>query len=121
MLEMICRILIVLLAIVGVAELVRDFFSWLLRPDFKGDAALLLKMDGDTRDTEYILRCVQERFHWFGGRGRRWIVCIPGENFTEDQKKSIQLFSSCHPAVKLCESGDLVGFFEKEFANKERM
>ena len=121
MTEIICRIIIIILAVIGGTEVIRIFFDWLLRPDFEGKGILILEMDGKADDTEYLLRSAEEQLGRLGGSGERWILCVPGEDLAGEAEEVIRIFARTHRAVRFCIRDEICEILQKEFANTAGM
>lgn len=113
----ICRTILVVLAVIGITELVRIFFNWLLKPDFRGKGILILQTDGKMEDVEYILRSAEESLKQIGWKGEKKILCVPGSNLDEEAQMTIRILSRNHPAIQICPKEELSQILNQEFAN----
>ena len=100
MLEIIGTILLLLFAVLGMAETGRILTAFLLRPKKKGKVSVEVRFCGHNEEAEYILRSAIARMRWMGGREEKEILCID-EGMDPETRKVCEILARRYPIVHI--------------------
>lgn len=105
MLEIIAKIIFVLLAIVGIADIFRTFIFWLLRTDNHGKLYLVISIHGHDEGAEIILSNGIERLKWINGEDKK-LICLD-KGMDEETRKVCGIISAQNSGVEICTPQEL--------------
>ena len=105
MFELIMKIVFVLLAVLGIAELFRLLLFWMLRTENPNRFYLSLSVKGHDEEVEIALRSALERVRWMG-RGEVQLVCIDS-GMDEETRRICEVMSEEYPEIRFCTPSDL--------------
>ena len=100
MFEIIVKILFVLFALVGIAELFRMFLFWLLKTKNQGELYLVLSVKGHDEEVEISLRSALERVKWMRGSEVR-LLCVDC-GMDEETRRICDIMAEEYPEILFC-------------------
>lgn len=110
------KVILVLLAIVGVMELFRSFFFWLLRTKNSGKIYWVLSFKGHDEEAEIALKNAVEKLRWFGGTQEKEVICID-RGMDEETKEVCMIVCEETPGMELVQPEEAAERLAQEFAN----
>lgn len=116
MLDLVCRVLVAFLAIVGLTEVCRFLILWLLQPRKAGRMVVLLAVQGHDEEMEYRLKSVAEKMKWMNGTENKEIVCVDC-GMDEETKTICEKICERNSFIYFCSNRELPQILEHEFAN----
>ena len=105
MLEMIGRILFALLAVIGIADILRTFLFWMLRTDNSGKLYLVISIHGHEERAEMMMSSAIERLKWMKGEDKK-LICLNKE-MDEETRKVCGIICAQNPGVAMCTPEEL--------------
>lgn len=107
MFEIVVRVIFVLFALVGIAEVFRLFLFWLFKTKKPGRFCWVLSFKGHDEEAEIALRSVMERIKWMGC-GEISVVCVDC-GMDEETRRICELLAEEYPQIRICIPSDLDG------------
>lgn len=111
MLETVSMISFVLLAVVGVADLVRYVIHHLLKTKNPGRLYLILTLRGHEEGAEIMLTSAIERLNWITGEDKK-LICVDC-GMDEETRKVCGIISARYPGVEICTPEELAELLSK--------
>lgn len=116
MLDIICKIILVFLVIIGLTELSRVFIMWLYKPNFTETITMVVTMQGHDESAEFRLKSAIEKLRWMGGPEKKRLICIDS-GMDEETREIAEKICEHYPFVEICSSDQFAAQFEQKFAN----
>jgi hypothetical protein len=110
-LEIICKVIFVLVAIVGIADIFRVLMFWLLRTKNEGKLYLVISIHGHEEETEFILSSAIERIKFMPGKDKR-LICLD-KGMDEETRKICGIIRSQNPEVDICTPEELPNILDQ--------
>lgn len=107
MFELIVKVIFVLFALVGIAELFRLFSFWLLKTKNPERFRLVLSFRGHDEEAEIALRGAVERIRWMGC-GEADVICVDC-GMDEETRQICEMLAEEYPQIKICIPSELDG------------
>lgn len=105
MFDLIMKVVFVLLAVIGMAELFRIFLFRLLKTRNPGTLYLVISFCGHDEEAELALRSAAERLKW-SGHGQARLLCVD-RGMDEETRKLCELVCEENPEIIFCSDGEL--------------
>jgi hypothetical protein len=105
MFEIVVRIIFVLFALVGIAEVFRLLLFWLFKTKKPGRFCLVLSFRGHDEEAEIALRSAMERVKWMGC-GDIGIFCVDC-GMDGETRRICELLAEEYPQIRICIPSDL--------------
>lgn len=111
--DLLFRLLVAILAVVGVIELLRAIVFRLLKTDNPGRFYLIVSFSGHDEQAEACLRSAAERARWFCGEVQ--VVCLD-DGMDEETRRVCEIVCDENPGVLLLTRGEFREYWEGAFA-----
>lgn len=105
MFEIICKIIFVLLAVVGIADIFRILMLWFLRTKKEGKLYLVISIHGHEEESEMILSSAIERLKLIPGKDKK-LICLD-KGMDEETRKVCGIIHAQTPGMELCTPEEL--------------
>ena len=103
-------IALILLAVVGMVEVVRGILFVFL--DGKGESGVMMIVPicGHNEEAEYLLRSAAAKTRWFSGPNNRRVICLDC-GMDEETRAVCELISADYPFMEICPLGEFEAVF----------
>ena len=106
MLETIGSILVVLLAVVGAAQICRTLAQLVLRTKGDNNAMMIVPISGHNEEAELLLRSAAARIQWQQGRQLQQVICLDC-GMDEETREVCTRISEDYPFMEVCSVQEL--------------
>ncbi len=114
MLGIMLKVLLIVLALIGLLEILRTFIFWMLKTKNPGRLFLVLSFRGHDEQAEIALRSAAERAKWIGENVQ--IVCVD-LGMDEQTRRVCKMASEDNPGLWVVSPEDLEKYWRDRFAN----
>lgn len=116
MLELLLKIGLAILMVIGLTEVFRGLCGWLFKTRLKGKIVYVLPVSGHEEEAEMALRGAIHRLQWVPGKEEIHILCVNSGMDEETEAVCRKTAEHCR-AVSICEKEELAEKMEQLFAN----
>ena len=107
--EIIGQAVLLILILIGLSELIRLLFYYLVSPGKEAKMLIILPFFGEQSDVEQLLFHAQQQLRWQRGHGVRAVLCVD-YGMEEEARHICELYCQEHSGFQLVEPGELDAF-----------